>query len=151
MTPHSVSPISSGRRWTGRIISGLALAFLLFDGGAKLVPVQPVLESMRKLGFQSSPELARGLGVLLLACTVLHMIPRTALLGAVLLTGFLGGAIAIHLRAGDPVFTHTLFGGYVGVLLWAGMFLRRQTLWHLFWAQLAGRPDRPAAESTPRS
>lgn len=151
MTPHSVSPIPAGPRWAGRILSGLAIAFLLFDAGAKLVPVQPVLDGMKHLGFQSTPELARGLGVLLLACTLLHAIPRTALLGAVLLTGFLGGAIAIHLRAGHPLFSHVLFGGYVGVLLWMGFFLRNRTVWRLFCAQFTGRAAGAAGEAGFRS
>ncbi len=147
ITPHPASPIPAGRRWAGRIISGLAIAFLLFDAGAKLVPVQPVMEGMQKLGFQSTPELARGLGILLLVCTGLHVIPRTALLGAVLLTGFLGGTIAIHLRAGHPLLSHVLFGGYVGVLLWTGLFLRSQTAWRLFCAQFTGRAAGAARET----
>lgn len=90
----------------------------------KLIPAGPVMEAQRYLGFSSSPELARGLGVLLIACTVLYAIPRTALLGAVLLTGFLGGSMAIHLRVGNPLFTHILFGFYVGVLAWIGLMMR---------------------------
>lgn len=117
--------------WTGRILSGLVVAFLLFDAAGKLATIQPVMDGMRYLGFHGTPGLARGLGTLLLACTVLYAFPRTALVGAVLLTGFLGGTIAIHLRAGHPLFSHVLFGGYIAVLLWAGLCLRHPPMWRL--------------------
>ena len=110
--------------WVGRLLSGLTIIFLLLDAAMKLVPLQPVIESMQDLGFMSTPALARMLGVLLLACTVLHAVPRTALLGAILLTGYLGGSIAIHLRAGSPLFSHVLFGAYIGLALWAGLLAR---------------------------
>jgi hypothetical protein len=110
--------------WVGRLLSGLTIIFLLLDAAMKLVPLQPVIESMQDLGFTSTPALARMLGVLLLACTVLHAVPRTALLGAILLTGYLGGSIAIHVRAGSPLFSHVLFGAYVGLALWAGLLVR---------------------------
>ena len=114
--------------WTGRILSGLVIAFLTLDAGMKLVPVQPVIDSMRDLGFPESVALARGLGVLLLACTILYALPRTAVLGAVLLTGYLGGAIAVHLRMGNPWFSHVLFGAYIGIAAWAGLLARRPDL-----------------------
>jgi hypothetical protein len=123
---------SATARWTGRVLSGLVIAFLLFDAAGKLVPIKPVMEGMQQLGFQSTVELARGLGLLLLTCTFLYAVPRTAVLGAVLLTGFLGGTIAVHLRAGDPILSHVLFGGYVGCLLWAGLFLRNGNVWRWF-------------------
>lgn len=110
--------------WIGRALSGLAVAFLLFDAAMKLVPIKPVIDAMQALGFNGGDALARGLGVLLLACTVLYATPRTAPLGALLLTGYLGGAIAVQLRAGNPLFSHVLFGGYVGLALWAGLLLR---------------------------
>lgn len=110
--------------WIGRALSGLAIAFLLFDAAMKLVPIKPVIDAMQALGFNGGDALARGLGVLLLACTVLYATPRTAPLGALLLTGYLGGAIAVQLRAGNPLFSHVLFGGYVGLALWAGLLLR---------------------------
>jgi hypothetical protein len=110
--------------WAGRIVSGLAIAFLLLDAGMKLVPLKPVIDAMRGLGFSGGDSLARGLGILLLACTVLYAVPRTAPLGALLLTGYLGGAIAVQLRAGNPWFSHVLFGGYVGMAIWAGLLLR---------------------------
>jgi hypothetical protein len=110
--------------WIGRILSGLTIAFLLMDAAMKLVPVQPVIDSMQALGFVSTDALARGLGVLLLICTIIYAVPKTALLGAILLTGYLGGAIAIHLRAGSPIFSHILFGAYLGLALWAGLLAR---------------------------
>ena len=127
--PFDTARSAALQRWTGRALSGLVIAFLGMDAVIKLVPIQPVIDTMRTLGFQATPTLARGLGVLLLACTLLYAIPRTALLGAVLLTGYLGGAIAIHLRADSPLFTHVLFGAYLGLMLWAGLLLRdRQAL-----------------------
>ena len=122
------SQTSAPLLWTARILSGLVIAFLLIDAGMKLVPVKPVIETMQNLGFISTPDLARTLGVLLLVCTLLYAIPRTSLVGAVLLTGYLGGAMAIQLRIGNPIFSHILFGGYIGVLLWAGLLLRNKNV-----------------------
>ncbi|HEX9524672.1 MAG TPA: DoxX family protein [Reyranella sp.] len=110
--------------WTGRVLSGIAVLFLLFDGAIKLVPIQPVTDSLRELGYPASDSFARFLGVMTLLCTALYAWPRTALLGAVLLTGIMGGAIASHLRLGDPLFSHTLFGVYLGLLFWVGLWLR---------------------------
>jgi DoxX-like family len=110
--------------WTGRVLSGAAVLFLLFDGAIKLVPIQPVTDSLRELGYPASDSFARFLGVLTLLCTALYAWPRTALLGAVLLTGIMGGAIASHVRLGDPLFSHTLFGVYLGLLFWGGLWLR---------------------------
>ena len=114
--------------WTGHILSGLVIAFLTLDAGFKLVPIQPVIEAMHDLGFPETAAMARGLGLLLLACTILYAVPRTAVLGAVLLTGYLGGAIAVHLRLGHPWFSHVLFGAYLGVAAWAGLLARRAPL-----------------------
>ena len=122
------SQTSAPLLWTARILSGLVIAFLLIDAGMKLVPVKPVIETMQNLGFISTPDLARTLGVLLLVCTLLYAIPRTSLVGAVLLTGYLGGAMATQLRVGNPIFSHILFGGYIGVLLWAGLLLRNKNV-----------------------
>ncbi len=110
--------------WTGRVLSGIAVLFLIFDGTIKLVPIQPVTDSLRELGYPASDSFARFLGVLTLLCTALYAWPRTALLGAVLLTAIMGGAIASHLRLGDPLFSHTLFGVYLGLLFWVGLWLR---------------------------
>jgi hypothetical protein len=114
--------------WTGRMLSGLVILFLLFDGAIKLVPIQPVSDSLRELGYPATDSFARFLGVVTLVCVALYAWPRTAVLGAVLLTGLMGGAIASHLRLGDPLFTHTLFGVYLGLLLWLGLWLRDERL-----------------------
>jgi hypothetical protein len=114
--------ISNAALWTGRVLSGALIAFLVFDAVIKLVPLQVVIDTTAALGFP--PELARTLGVLTLVCTVLYAWPRTAILGAILLTGYLGGAIAIHLRIGNPLFSHTLFGVYLGLMAWGGLYLR---------------------------
>ena len=110
--------------WAGRILSGLVILFMIFDGGIKLVPLGVVTETMAQLGYPASDALARGLGILLLLSTLLYVVPRTSILGAILLTGYLGGAIATHLRVGNPVFSHLLFGLYLGLMAWGGLYLR---------------------------
>lgn len=110
--------------WAGRLLSGLAILFLLMDGAIKLVPIQPVTDSLKELGYPTTDSFARLLGVVTLACTALYAWPRTALLGAILLTGLMGGAIASHLRLGDPLVTHTLFGVWLGLIFWSGLWLR---------------------------
>jgi hypothetical protein len=115
---------ASGRgRTIGWVLSGLAIAFLLMDATMKLLALQVVLDSSAPLGFAGA-AMARTLGVVLLACTLLYAVPQTAVLGAILLTGYMGGAVATHLRMGDPLFSHILFGVYLGVLLWLGLYLR---------------------------
>ena len=114
--------------WTGRVLSAIAVLFLIFDGIIKLVPIQPVTDSLRELGFPTSNSFARFLGVVTLACTALYAWPRTAMLGAVLLTGLMGGAIATHLRLDHPLFTHTLFGVYLGLFVWGGLWLRDERI-----------------------
>jgi len=113
---------SNAALWTGRIMSGLVIAFMLLDGAMKLVPLDVVVTTSEQMGIPGS--LARTLGVIGLICTLLYAVPRTSVLGAILLTGYLGGAIASHLRLGDPIFTHTLFGLYLGLLTWGGLYLR---------------------------
>jgi uncharacterized membrane protein YphA (DoxX/SURF4 family) len=108
--------------WTGRILTGLAGAFMLFDSLIKIPPLPPVVQTMNDMAIPVS--LARPIGVIELVCTVLYLIPRTAPLGAVLLTGVMGGAIATHMKLGSPLVSHTLFGVYLGVLIWAGLWLR---------------------------
>jgi hypothetical protein len=109
--------------WIGWVLSGLVIAFMLMDATMKLLALPVVLETSGPLGFPGA-GMARGLGIVLLICTVLYTVPRTAVLGAILLTGFLGGAVATHVRVGSPLFSHVLFGVYVGVLMWLGLYLR---------------------------
>jgi hypothetical protein len=110
-------------RTIGWVLSGIVIAFLLMDATMKLLALPVVLEAQEPLGF-SGAATARTLGVLLLACTLVYAAPRTAVLGAILLTGYLGGAVVTHARVGDPLFSHILFGVYLGVLLWLGLYLR---------------------------
>jgi len=114
--------------WTGRAMSGLVILFLLMDGTIKMVPIQPVTDSLKELGYPTSDSFARLLGIIVLAGTALYAWPRTAVLGAIVLTGLFGGAIASHLRLGDPLFSHTLFGVYLGVLMWGGLWFRDPAL-----------------------
>lgn len=114
----------AGQLWTGRIMSGIIVAFLIFDGGIKLAPLAIVTETMQQLGYSGSQELARGLGLMTLVIALLYALPRTSVLGAILLTGLLGGAMATHLRVGSPLFSHLLFGLYLGLLAWGGLYLR---------------------------
>ena len=121
-------PVSSPARWLGRIMSGLVIVFLLLDGAIKLVPWPVVTETMDKMGYGSSETFARSLGIITIVCTVLYSVPPTSILGAILLTGYLGGAMASHLRIGSPLFTHTLFGFYLGLMVWSGLWLRDRNL-----------------------
>jgi hypothetical protein len=121
-------PVSNPARWIGRILSGLVIVFLMIDGAIKLVPWPIVTETMDRMGYGSSDALMRGLGAITIVCTVLYAIPPTSILGAILLTGYLGGAIASHVRIDSPLFTHTLFGLYLGLMLWGGLWLRDRNL-----------------------
>ena len=120
--------VSPPMRLLGRVLSGLVIVFMLFDGAIKLVPWPVVMQTMDRMGYGSSENLARTLGVISIACTVLYSIPPTSILGAILLTGYLGGAMASHVRIGSPLFTHTLFGLYLGLMLWGGLWLRDRSL-----------------------
>jgi len=120
-TTHAVS-ISPKAIWAGRIVSALVALFMLFDSIIKLIKIEPVVQSFAQLGYPDS--LAGTIGIIELICTALYVIPRTSALGAVLLTGIMGGAIASHIRVGDPLFSHILFGVYLGGLAWLGLFLR---------------------------
>ena len=120
------APVSKKRLWAGRIISALPVLFLLLDGAMKLVKPAPVVEATIKLGYPESVIVP--LGIVLLTCTILYVIPRTSALGAILVTGYLGGAVATHVRVGDPIFTHALFPVYLGVLIWGGLYLRDDRL-----------------------
>lgn len=115
-------PTSPGALWAGRGASALAVAFLLFDTAIKLIELPVALQSTAQLGWP--PNAVFRLGVVELVCLILYLLPRTAVLGAILWTGYLGGAIASHARVGDPLFSHVLFPVYVAALLWAGLWLR---------------------------
>jgi hypothetical protein len=117
---------SRKRLWIGYAISGTLLLFLLFDSVGKLLKVPPVLEGSARLGYPESSIV--GIGVVLLVCTVLFAIPKTSLFGAILLTGYLGGAVATHVRVGSPLWTHQLFPVYIGVLIWLALCLRNEKL-----------------------
>jgi DoxX-like family len=120
------TPVSSKSLWAGYVMSGLVVAFLLFDGAIKLIPLDVVIETSEQLGIPAGH--ARTLGILTLVCTILYAIPRTSVLGAILLTGYLGGAVATHMRAGSPLFSHLMFGVYLGLMIWGGLFLRDERL-----------------------
>jgi hypothetical protein len=112
---------SKTMNWAGRVMSALPILFLTADGIAKLIKPVQVVETTVKLGYPES--VIFGLGVVLLICTILYAIPRTSVLGAILLTGYLGGATATHVRVGGPIFS-ILFPGLMGALIWGGLYLR---------------------------
>ena len=116
------SILSNRTRWAGRAVSTLPVLFLSFDSVIKLAHFQPVTAAFARLGLPD--RLAEGIGALELVLLALYLVPRTAPLGAVLLTGFLGGAVVLHVRVGDPLASHTVFPIYVGALFWAGLYLR---------------------------
>jgi DoxX-like family len=116
----------------GLVLTVLAVLFLLMDAVTKLLALPNVLTTTALLGYPGTPDFARFLGVVLLVCTLLYAWPRTAPLGAILLTAYLGGAIASHVRVGSPLFTHILFGVYVALLVWGGLFLRDRRTRDLF-------------------
>ena len=113
--------ISKKLLWTGRVLSGLAVLFLLVDGAMKLAKPAVVVEATQQLGYPESYIV--GIGLLLLTCTVLYIFPRTSILGAILLTGYLGGAVASQVRAGNGWF-NVVFPVIFGVLIWSGLWLR---------------------------
>ena len=110
-----------GAIWTGRVLSGLAILFLAMDASGKLIAPATMIANSPPIGLPANAGFYRELGAILLACTALYAWPRTAVLGAVLLTGYLGGAVASHLRAGSPLLGTTLFGVYLGIIVWAGL------------------------------
>jgi DoxX-like family len=116
-----LQPVARATLWTGRVMSALVIVFMLMDGVMKLVKPEPVVTATVNLGYQES--VITPLGIVLIACTVIYIIPRTAILGAILLTGYLGGAVASHLRHGDDLFP-VLFPVVFGVLIWGGLYLR---------------------------
>lgn len=123
------SQVSTSPKWMHRIgwgMTGLMIAFLLFDSVSKLLLEHHVVEATTKLGYPL--DVIRPLGLICLASTILYAIPRTSILGAILLTGYLGGAIASKVRIEDPLFSSVLFGVYFGLLVWGGLYLRDERL-----------------------
>jgi hypothetical protein len=112
--------------WIGRVLSALTILFLLFDAIVKLLQLQVAVEGTTQLGYPSG--VVFGIGVVEIVCLALYVIPQTSVLGAILFTGYLGGAIATHVRIGSPLFTHALFPIYVAVLLWGGLYAREDRL-----------------------
>lgn len=132
----------SGEPWmrrAGAVLRAVAVLFLLFDSSGKLLAVAPVVAGSARLGYPA--DVIRALGGVLLLCVVLYAIPRWSIWGAVLLTGYLGGAVASHLRVGSPLLTHVLFPVYVGAIVWIGLGLRDARVRHLL---TAGDPTRRA-------
>ncbi len=117
-------------RWTGYALTGFFTLFMMFDVAIKLIRLPIVEQTMAQLGYP--PGLGFPIGLIEGACLLLYLVPRTRILGAVLLTAVFGGAIASHLRLDDPLFTHTLFGVYLGLLMWGGIWLRDPALRALF-------------------
>lgn len=114
---------SRAAQWTGRVLSGVGVLFMLFDGGAKVLDlIPPDVKAANSLGWPDHTLFT--VGVISLICTALYLIPRTAVLGAILLTGYFGGAIASHVRVDSPLFSHTLFPVYIAALFWVGLLLR---------------------------
>ncbi len=118
-------PVSKGRLWTGRIISAVVVLFLLFDSITKVMKVRAVIEASAQLGYPANTIFT--IGIILLVCTVFYIIPQTAVLGAILLTGYLGGAVAANLRIGSAM-SNTFFPIVFAALAWTGIFLRESRL-----------------------
>jgi hypothetical protein len=119
---HEAKPVRANAVKIGRVLSAIPVLFLVFDVAIKFSGVPAVAESMGQLGWPLSAT--TGVAILEVVCLVLYLVPRTSVLGVVLLTGYLGGAIATHVRVGNPLFSHILFPVYVAALLWAGLYLR---------------------------
>ena len=124
MSISETAPVSAGALWTGRVLSGVIVLFMIFDGVIKLPPLDVVTQTMVPLGWPADANVARLLGMIGLFATALYALPRTSVLGAILLTAYMGGAIATNARIGNPLFSHTLFGVYLGLVLWGGLYLR---------------------------
>jgi hypothetical protein len=114
--------ISTKALWTGRLLSGLAVLFLTFDAAVKVLKLGPAVEATTQLGYPESVIVP--LGLIEIVCVIVYVIPRTSVLGVVLWTGYLGGAVASQVRVGNPLFTHALFPIYIAALLWIGLGLR---------------------------
>jgi hypothetical protein len=123
---HATKPTAAWMRRLGWGMSGLMIAFMLFDSLSKIALEHHVVDSTTRIGYPL--DVIRPLGVVALVCTILYAVPRTAILGAILLTGYLGGAIASKVRIDDPLFSSTLFGVYFGLLIWGGLYFRDERL-----------------------
>jgi len=122
MPPGTQVVTSKKAMWTGRVLSGLAVLFLIFDASIKVLRSPFAVEATTQLGYPESVVVT--LGLIQIACLIVYLIPNTSVLGAILWTGYLGGAVATHMRAQSPLFTHTLVPIYVAALLWLGLWLR---------------------------
>ncbi len=118
----TATPPSKKARLAGRVLSGLGVLFLAFDASMKLLMVAPAVEGTLELGWPAHTVF--GIGMLQVLCLIVYLIPRSAVLGAVLWTGYLGGAVATHVRIENPLFSHVLFPVYIAALLWGGLWLR---------------------------
>jgi hypothetical protein len=125
-TGASVEAVSKGQLWTGRVLSGIAVLFLTFDTVIKVIGVNIAAEATQQLGYP--PHLLPVIGWIEVVCLVLYLVPRTSVFGALLWTGYLGGAVATHFRIGNPLPSHTLFPIYIATLLWLGLWLRDRRL-----------------------
>lgn len=112
--------------WIGRVLSALAILFLLFDAVVKLLQLPVAIDGTTQLGYPAG--VVFGIGVIEIVCLALYTVPQTSVIGAILFTGYLGGAIATHVRIGSPLFTHVLFPIYVAVLIWGGLYAREDRL-----------------------
>jgi hypothetical protein len=123
--------ISKSQIWTGRIMSGFVILFMLFDAVIKFIkPPQVIETTVNELGYSEHHIMLHGFSALI--PTILYAMPRTSILGAVLLTAHLGGAIASHVRVDNPLFSHTLFPVYTAILMWGGVWLRDERLQEVF-------------------
>jgi hypothetical protein len=120
----AAAPVSTPKamRWAGYVLTGVSAAFLAMDASIKLVPLEIVNQTMDRMGLPR--DMSQPIGIIELVALALYLFPRTATLGAILFTGVMGGAIASHMRIDDPLFSHTLFGVYLGAMIWGGIWLR---------------------------
>lgn len=130
MSDLSNAPAKAWQSRAGLAVMLIVIAFLVLDGTMKVLKLPVVLEASASLGWPLAT--ARPLGIILLSVTALYAIPKTRLIGALLLTAYLGGSVATHMRIGNPLWTHILFGVYVGILAWAGLVLRDRRALSLF-------------------
>jgi hypothetical protein len=125
---HSMTQSTTSKKmlWTGRIVSGLVIVAMLFDASIKILRLPAAVEGAVQVGYPANVVLP--IGIVLLVCVILYAIPRTSILGAILLTGYLGGAVATNVRISSPLLSYGLLPAYVGVLAWGGLFLRDERL-----------------------